>query len=94
MSTYFELQHSLIRWLQSRGVGCPEASLYVRSMLAGLADTAMRTSEDGHAELAAHHETKGGLNERVRRHLLELGWFEQPTRAFETLQGLQRTDLD
>jgi pyrroline-5-carboxylate reductase len=94
MSTFFELQHSLIRWLESQGMARPQASLYVRSMLAGLADTALRSSVDDHANLASHHETKGGLNERVRRHLLELGWFEQPIQAFDLLQRLQRTDLD
>jgi pyrroline-5-carboxylate reductase len=94
MSTYFELQQSLACWLEEQGVSRRNASVYVRSMFAGLANTAMHTPFEGQSELSARHETKGGLNERVRRHLREQGWFKEPTEPLERLQGLARSSLD
>jgi pyrroline-5-carboxylate reductase len=94
MSTYFELQQSLARWLEDQGVSRPNASVYVRSMLSGLANTAMHTPIGDQSELSVRHETKGGLNERVRRHLREQGWFNEPIEALERLQGLTRSSLD
>jgi pyrroline-5-carboxylate reductase len=93
MSTYFELQQVLVRWLEDSDVPRSHASLYVRSMLAGLADTARRSPEELQGELPRHHETRGGLNERVRRHLRERRWFEEPARAFDVLKELSRSSL-
>jgi pyrroline-5-carboxylate reductase len=94
MSTYFELQQSMACWLEEQGVSRANASVYVRSMLSGLANTAMHTPVGGQSELSVRHETKGGLNERVRRHLREQGWFDGPIEALERLQGLTRSSLD
>lgn len=88
MSSYFELQASLVRTAQAAGVPEPEARTYVTSLLAMLAGTARRTPPEHFAGLVTEHQTKGGLNERVRASLLAAGWFDAPARAFDAINRL------
>ena len=94
MSSYFELQQTLVGSLAARGVPLDAASLYVRSLLSGLAGTAMLEPLEAQPSLALLHQTKGGLNERVRRHLIAAGWYDEPLRAFAGLDNLARKSLE
>ena len=76
MSTYYEIQNSLIAWIVQQGVDEETASRYIRAELDGLAAVGWVTSEADREGLPLEHQTKGGLNERVRARLLGEGWFE------------------
>jgi pyrroline-5-carboxylate reductase len=93
MSSYFQLQNSLAGWLVGREVEPDKASLYIRSMFAALSEVALATPAGETAALPPHHETKGGLNEKVRRRLTQEGWFDQAGEALAALQALGRQDL-
>ncbi|MBP1852075.1 NAD(P)-binding domain-containing protein [Rhizobium halophytocola] len=93
MSSYYELQGTLLDWMTSRGVAPDTASTYMRALFAGLAQTSLH-SDKSFAELAAEHQTKGGLNERTRKGLIEDGWFARATQAIETVQKVRREALD
>jgi pyrroline-5-carboxylate reductase len=88
MSTYFELQGVLIARAMSAGVTEADARLYVTSLLSMLAGTARSTPPDRFGDLVIEHQTKGGLNERVRANLLATGWFDAPAKAFDEIVGL------
>lgn len=94
MSTYFELQNSLIAWLGQRGVTGENASIYVRAMLFALSSTAYSTCETELDALPAEHETKGGLNQRVRQKLKDRSWFDQPAECFDEILSLKRSSLE
>jgi pyrroline-5-carboxylate reductase len=93
MSSYFELQNALIA--VGTGAGLPEADVrrYVVSLLAMLADTAARTPAEAFGRLVEEHQTKGGLNERVRAALLAAGWFDTPRAALNATTTLGRSSL-
>lgn len=93
MSTFFELQTGLKHWLEGRDVTPEAADTYVRSIFAGLSETALRSSRPL-SELAEEHETRGGLNERTRKLLLSRDWFRHATSALDSIQVLSRTQLD
>lgn len=76
MSTYYEMQNRLIEWIVAQGIDESIASRYVRAELDGLATVGWATPDDELAALPAEHQTRGGLNERVRARLLESGWFD------------------
>lgn len=76
LSTYYEMQNALISWIADHGIDETTASRYVRAELDGLAAVGMVTPDADRAHLPAEHQTKGGLNERVRGALLEAGWFD------------------
>lgn len=94
MSSYFELQNALISWLGQRGVTDENAGAYVRAMLFALSSTAYSASEAELDHLPVEHETKGGLNQKVRQKLQGLGWFDQPARCFDEILGLERSSLE
>jgi len=81
MSTYFELQRALIDVGTSAGISEPDSRRFVVSLLGMLAHEAQRTPTTAFDGLVEEHQTKGGLNERVRATLLEQGWFEAPRTA-------------
>lgn len=93
MSSFFELEQSLADGLTGQGVPARNANLYVRSMIAGLAETGNGTAFEDLPGLAAEHETKGGLNERTRRYLKESGWFGAPDLAFAAIREIDRKNL-
>lgn len=88
LSTFYELEHSVAQWLSSTGVKQPEASLYVRSMFASLANVALDSPGQPLMALAEGNETPGGLNERVRCALREFGMFEQINHELSALASL------
>ncbi len=94
MSSYFELQNALIAWLGQRGVSDEHATTYVTALLHGLAGTAQSAAATALPGLPAEHETKGGLNQRVRQKLQERGWFDQPAQCFAEILSLSRSSLD
>ena len=93
MSTFFEIEATLSRWLVARGVEGAAADLYVRAIFSGLAETALRSPADL-AALALEHQTKGGLNQRTRDALLEAGWFGRMVEAIEGVGRLGRQGLE
>ncbi|MCO5159239.1 MAG: NAD(P)-binding domain-containing protein [Aquamicrobium sp.] len=93
MSTFFALQAGLVTWLEGRGVAGEAAETYVRAIFSGLAETALRSPEPL-PDLVREHETKGGLNERTRKHLVSRGWVEETFAALDSVQQFSRTDLD
>lgn len=88
MSSYFELQRALIAVGADAGLGEPEARRYVVSLLGMLADTAQQTTPEAFGRLVEEHQTKGGLNERVRAALLAEGWFDRPRAALNATTTL------
>lgn len=92
MSTFLELQAALTDWLTERDVSEEAARLYTRSIFSGLSETALH-SPTPLRELADGHETRGGLNERTRKYLLEHGWFDAVADALNAVQQFSRTDL-
>jgi pyrroline-5-carboxylate reductase len=80
MSTYYEMQNTVIDWAESRGLDRTLAAKYVLSELDGLAAVGKQTSLANLDSLPAEHQTKGGLNERVRATMLDQG-------AFRTLRS-------
>jgi pyrroline-5-carboxylate reductase len=85
MSTYYEMQNSIIDWAVERGLDRSISALYVRSLLEGLAVAARRADEADLDALPAEHETKGGLNERVRAGLMADDWFERLRRQLDDI---------
>jgi pyrroline-5-carboxylate reductase len=75
MSTYYEMQNALISWIADQGIDEETASRYIRAELDGLAAVGLATPDSERLELPIEHQTKGGLNERVRAHLIDVGWF-------------------
>lgn len=75
MSTYYEIQNTVVDWMIARGIDEATAARYVTSELDGLATVGRATSLAELHDLPAEHQTKGGLNERVRDHMLAAGAF-------------------
>jgi pyrroline-5-carboxylate reductase len=88
MSTYYEMQNVLIDWIAAQGIDDSTASRYVRAELDGLAAVGWATPDADRADLPLEHQTKGGLNERVRARLMEIGWFDELVGAID---GVYRT---
>lgn len=62
MAAYFAFAHTVTGWMERHGVRAEQAHTFVRQMLEGLASA---PADQGFAELAREHQTKGGLNEQV-----------------------------
>lgn len=93
MSTYYELQRALIDAGTAAGLPEADARGYVVSLLGMLADTAHRTAPGDFGRLVEEHQTRGGLNERVRAHLLAAGWFDVPAAALRETTSLSYKKL-
>jgi len=85
MSTYYEMQNSIIDWTVERGLDRSTSALYVRSLLEGLAAAGRHADEADLDALPAEHQTKGGLNERVRAGLMTDDWFGQLRRQLDDI---------
>lgn len=83
MSTYYEMQNALIDWIAAQGIDEETASRYIRAELDGLAAVGWATPDSERADLPREHQTRGGLNERVRARLLEIGWFDDLVQAVD-----------
>lgn len=90
LSTFFELEHTVAQWLVTTGVSPADASLYVRSMFSGLANTALENRDVALTKMAESNETPGGLNERARLALRDSGMF---TRIEDVLSKLASLSL-
>lgn len=88
LSTYYEMQNSLINWIVAQGIDEATASRYIRAELDGLAAVGWATPDADRGDLPLEHQTKGGLNERVRARLMEMGWFDDLVGAID---GVYRT---
>jgi pyrroline-5-carboxylate reductase len=88
MSSYFELQRALIDVGTGAGMSESDARGFVVSLLGMLADTARHTPAQNFGVLVEEHQTKGGLNERVRAALLAEGWFDRPRAALNATTTL------
>jgi pyrroline-5-carboxylate reductase len=80
MSTYYEMQNAVIDWAVERGLERSVSALYVRSLLEGLAVAGRHADEADLVALPAEHQTKGGLNERVRAGLCSAATLIRPRR--------------
>ncbi len=93
MSSYYELQQALIDVGTAAGISETDSRGFVVSLLGMLADTAQNTPDAAFDRLAEEHQTKGGLNERVRAALLAEGWFERPRAALSATTTLSYKKL-
>ena len=93
MSSYYELQRALIDVGTGAGLSESDARGFVVSLLGMLADTAQRTPDAAFGRLVEEHQTKGGLNERVRAALLQQGWFDAPRTALNATTRLSYKKL-
>ena len=93
MSSFFALQGALVCWLEARGAPADGAATYVRSLYRALAQTSQDTAFTELSSLVAHHETPGGLNQRVRTGLVREGWFAALGAAVEEVSRLRRDEL-
>jgi pyrroline-5-carboxylate reductase len=85
MSTYYEMQNSIIDWAVEHGLDRSVSALYVRSLLEGLAVAGRHADEADLVALPAQHQTKGGRNERVRAGLMTDDWFGQLRRQLDDI---------
>lgn len=86
LSTYFAWQNTVIDWIADSGIDHDVASVYVRSLLEGLATAGKAAALDEVADLPMEYQTKGGLNERVRGHLLAAHWFDEMRTALDRIR--------
>ncbi|PZQ48143.1 MAG: hypothetical protein DI556_15080 [Rhodovulum sulfidophilum] len=92
MSSFFELETAVARWLGANGVAGTTGARYVGALFSGLSEITLR--EAGRlSDLAAEHETPGGINERTRRALRRSGWFDEPGTAMSEVRSIRRADL-
>lgn len=75
MSSYFELQRTVVDWLVSTGLPEQTSYDYVTSQLLGLATEGRTTAPQDRVRLPVEHETPGGLNEQVRLALTATGTY-------------------
>jgi len=91
MSTHFQLQASVVGWLEAKGLPAAEATLYVRSLFAGLGETGLAATRQGERLVPEDFETPGGLNERGRAYLNEHRWFDLLRQALDAVDAHGRT---
>ena len=85
MSSFFELQRTLVDWGTSAGLPERTALDYVTALFQGLSAEAVHERDRGLASMPVEHETPGGLNEQVRLALTAHGTFAELTRQMEDL---------
>lgn len=88
LSTFLELEHTVSQWLIAKGIAPADASLYVRSMFSGVANSALNNRELALTDMAESNETPGGLNERVRVALRDYGIYSQVEKVLSELSSL------
>ena len=93
LSSYYELQKTLIAAAMAAGASEAEARRFVVAELHMLSETARATPPESFDDLVVEHQTKGGLNERVRQKLLDGGWFAQLPAALHGVTQLSWTKL-
>ncbi|HTI02730.1 MAG TPA: NAD(P)-binding domain-containing protein [Acidisoma sp.] len=91
MSAHFQMQNTVVAWLQSREIVPALASRYVRSLYSGLGELALEMDRKGDALPPEEYETRGGLNETARAFLNHEGWFDDMARALDRVEAHRRT---
>ncbi|GAB0117651.1 NAD(P)-binding domain-containing protein [Acidisoma sp. 7E03] len=91
MSTHFQLQNTLVAWLQSREIAPPVATRYVRSLFSGLGALALEMDRRNDPLPPEEYETPGGLNAFVRSYFNEAEWFDAIARALDGAEAHRRT---
>lgn len=86
MASYFRFADTVATWLGGHGVPPDQADRHVRQLLWGLAETAVATPGRSLAELVDEHQTRGGINEQVQRHLEMRRVFVELTQALDAVQ--------
>lgn len=87
MTTYFELQATMVGWATAQGLDRRTATQYVTALLGGFAAMSTAAGPDSVAHLASENETAGGLNEQVRRELSRAGMFDELSRQLDSLRS-------
>ncbi len=85
MSTFFELQTTLVDWADGAGLDRATAVHYVTALFHGLATESVHDRDRGLAGATVEHETPGGLNEHVRTGLQQAGAFTELQRLLDHL---------
>jgi pyrroline-5-carboxylate reductase len=83
MSSFFQLQNTVIDWSVASGLAEDIAHQYVTSLYKGLSIEGMNTKYRDLPEMPREHETPGGLNEHIRKSLMDAGMFEELTKQLE-----------
>lgn len=91
MSAHFQMQNTVIAWLQSREIAPAQASRYVRSLYSGLGELALEMDRKGDSLPPEEYETRGGLNEFVRAFFNKENWFGDLARALDGVEAHRRT---
>jgi pyrroline-5-carboxylate reductase len=91
MSAHFQLQNTVIDWMTRRDIGDDLATRFVRSLFSGLAELALSAERKGEGLPPQNYETPGGLNETARAYLGRAGWFDEMTKAMDTVEAHRRT---
>lgn len=91
MSAHFQMQNTVVAWLQSRDIAPALASRYVRSLYSGLGELALEMDRKGEAVPPEAYETRGGLNETARAFFNNEGWFDAMARALDRVEAHRRT---
>lgn len=85
MASYFAFADTVSRWMTRQGVSGDSAHRFVADMFRGLDGTADAEPEKSFATLADEHQTRGGLNEQVRRAVTTDGTFVELDRALDAI---------
>lgn len=83
MSSFFQLQNTVIDWSVASGLAEDISHQYVTSLYKGLAIEGMSTKYHDLPEMPKEHETPGGLNEHIRKSLSDAGMFDELTKQLE-----------
>ena len=81
----FEYQKTVINWTVKAGLPLETARDYATALFAGLATEARHAPLDELDHMPAEHETPGGLNEYIRKSMVDSGAFEVLEKAFDYL---------
>jgi pyrroline-5-carboxylate reductase len=82
MASYFAFADTIARWMERGGIAPEQARGFVGQMLGGLAITGPGRD---FAELADEHQTRGGINEQVVRHVAPDGRFADLDAALDSV---------
>ncbi len=94
IAAHFRYLETIARWLGEQAIDAEEASRYVASIFAAVAETLAADSADL-AALASTYATPGGLNERFAAMLQAAGTFELVERSLESIaDGLRGPGAD
>ena len=87
MATYFRFVETAATWMSGEGVAPDQADRFVRQLFWGVAGTAIATPERSLGELVDEHQTRGGINEQVRKHLEAKGVFAELAVALDGVRA-------